>query len=380
MRISVLGYIGQYPMAGVTAHFLQYVLGFCQLGHDVYYIEDNRACPYDPFNDTLTMDVSYSVNYVKQHLEAYGMAGRWTYVDYHDNYAGMCKAQTREVLRTSDLLVNVSAANVLCEEHLQIPKRVMIDADPPYWQIDVAKGLGESIDFLKQHTTVFTFAENIGKPKFTIPQVEFTWQTTRQPVVLDLWQCTFNPDALALTTIMNWKSYGTTDYDGVIYGQKDMEFMKFAQLPSHTTQLLDLGIAHPTAPRDELRALGWRVHDPFPPTRDLPTYQAYLENSRGEFSVAKNAYVQSWSGWFSERDTCYLASGRPVIAQETGFGDWLPTGNGLFAFSTMEEARDAIEAMNADYAHHCKAARRLVEEYFNSDDVLRDLMKKAGCD
>jgi hypothetical protein len=380
MRISILGFIGRYPMAGVTAYFLQYALGLQNLGHDVFYIEDSGACPYDPVHDTISMDVSYSLAYVKRHLEPYGLAERWTYADYEGNYFGMNRARTIDVLRTSDLLVNVSAANILREEHLRVPKRILIDADPPYLQIDAAKGIGDTIEFLRQHTILFTFAENIGGPRWHIPPAGFEWQTTRQPVVLDLWHYTYKPDAQALTTIMNWKSYANTEYQGEVYGQKDLEFMRFAELPQHTTQVLDLGIGHPDAPREQLRALGWRLHDPYPPTRDLWAYQSYLADSRGEFTVAKNAYVRPWSGWFSERDTCYMATGKPVIAQDTGFSVWLPAGDGVFAFNTLEEARDAIERMNSDYEHHCKAARRLVEDYFNSDQVLRDLLHKAGCE
>ncbi len=380
MRISVLGFIGQYPMAGVTAYFLQFALGLLKLGHDVFYIEDSGAPPYDPIHDTLTTDTAYTLDYVRRHLEPFGFAERWTYADCDGNYTGMTREQTYEALRTSDLLINVSAANILRDEHLRVPKRILIDADPPYLQIAAAKGEQETIDFLKQHTSLFTFAENIGKPICRIPSGGFEWQTTRQPVVLDLWPIVFKPDAIALTTIMNWKSYGNVEYEGEEYGQKDVEFMQFAELPQHTTQVLDLGMGHPDAPREQLRALGWRLHAPFPPTRDLWTYQAYLAQARGEFSVAKNAYVRPWSGWFSERDTCYMAAGKPVIAQDTGFSEWLPTGEGVFAFNTMDEAREAIARMNADYAHHCKAARRLVEEHFNSADVLRDLLRKAGCD
>lgn len=367
-------------MAGVTAYFMQYVLGLKELGHDVFYIEDSGACPYDPIHDTISMDVTYSLDYIRRHLEPFGFRDRWTYADYNGEYTGMSKLQTLDVLRTSDLLINVSAANILREEHMHAPRRVLIDADPPYLQIAAAKGEQETIDFLKQHTTLFTYAENIGKPNCRIPSGGFDWQTSRQPVVLDLWRYTFKPDAVALTTIMNWKSYENTEYQGEVYGQKDVEFMKFAELPRYTSQVLDLGIGHPDAPREQLRSLGWRLHDPFPPTRDLATYQEYLANSRGEFSVAKNAYVRPWSGWFSERETCYLACGKPVIVQDTGFSEWLPTGEGVFAFNTIEQARDAIDDMNRDYEHHCRAARRLVEQYFDSDNVLRDLLKKSGCD
>jgi len=380
MRISVLGFIGKLPLAGVTGHFLQYLLGLRKLGHDVFYIDDSGARPFDPIHNTKSMDVSYSIDYLSRHLERFGFADRWAYMDYCGNYNGMSQERTHEVLRTSDLLINVSAGNVLREEHLRVPKRILVDADPPFLQIDAAEGYQEVIDFLKQHTTLFTFAENIGKTNCRIPSGGFTWETTRQPVVLGLWPYAFNPNVVALTTIMNWNTgRGHTEFQGEVYGEKDVEFIKFAQLPCYTSQVLDIGMAHPPASQEQLLALGWRLHDPFPPTRDLWTYQEYLANSRGEFSVAKNAYVRPWSGWFSERSACYMACGKPVILQDTGFSEWLPTGNGVFAFDIVEEAVEAIAQMNIAYEHHCKAARRLVEEYFNSDEVLRDLLKKSGC-
>jgi hypothetical protein len=380
MRISVLGFIGRLPLAGVTAHFLQYLLGLRTLGHDVFYIDDSGGRPFDPIHNAKTMDASYTIEYLTRHLERFAFADRWTYKDPSGNYMGMSKERTHEVLRTSDLLINVSGGNVLCEEHLRVPKRILIDADPPFLQIFAADGHQNVIDFLKQHTTLFTFAENIGKPSCRIPSAGCTWQTTRQPVDLDLWPYVFSPNAPTLTTIMNWDTgRGHIEFRGEVYGEKGVEFMKFADLPRYTSQLLDIGMAHPPASQDQLRARGWRLHDPFPPTRDLWTYQEYLFNSRGEFSVAKNAYVRSWSGWFSERSTCYMACGKPVILQDTGFSEWLPTGDGVFAFKTMEEAVEAIAQMNRAYQHHCKAARRLVEEYFDSDRVLRDLLEKSLC-
>lgn len=379
LRISVLGFIGRLPLAGVTSHFLQFVLGLHRLGHDVFYIEDDGSTPFDPVNETRTMDLTYTFEYMARHFEPFGLGDRWTYMDADGNYLGpMSKARAHEVLRTSDVLLNVSAGNILREEHLHPPARVLIDADPPYLQIWAEQGFQDTVEFLAQHTTLLTFAENFGKPGCRVPSGGFDWQTTRQPVVLHLWPFVFKPDAVALTTVMNWRIARDTEYQGEVYGQKDQEFRKFIRLPGRTSQILDIGMGHPKAPRDLLRQKGWRLHDPFPPTRDLWTYQSYLANSRGEFSVAKNAYVRPWSGWFSERSTCYMATGKPVVLQDTGFSEWLPTGEGVLSFTTLDEAVEAIEEMNADYERHCKAARRLVEEHFNSDDVLRDLLAKAG--
>jgi hypothetical protein len=378
MRIVVLGLIGQYPLAGMTSYFLQYVLGFQRLGHDVYYLEDNAACPYDPRVDSVTMDVSYTVGYLRCHFEAHGLGTHWAYRDYKGNYYGLPEAKVRDVLRTADLLVNVSVANALTDEHRQAQRVVLIDTDPPFRQIAVAQGDPGSLELLAAHDVLFTFAENIGGPGWRIPLDErFRWHTTRQPVLLDLWEPVMNPQARLLTTVMNWTSYDSVEFQGECYGQKDVEFVKIMDLPTRVSQPLELALAHPKAPRETLLAHGWRLTDPLQVSRDLWTYRNYIARSRGEFSVAKNAYVRSWSGWFSERSTCYLALGKPVITQDTGFSQVLPLGEGLFAWRTVDDAVAAIEAVNADYERHCHAALSLAEAYFDSGRVLSELIEVA---
>jgi hypothetical protein len=378
MRIIVMGLIGQYPLAGMTSYFLQYVLGFQRLGHDVYYLEDNGACPYDPRADSVTMDVSYTVRYLQRHFEAHGLGERWAYRDYNGNYYGLSAERVRELLRTADLLVNVSVANVLTEEHRQARRTVLIDTDPPFRQIALAQGDAGTRELLAAHDVLFTFAENIGGPGWRIPlNGRFQWHPTRQPVVLDLWEPVFDPRAEALTTVMNWTSYASVAFQEEEYGQKDVEFMRVLDLPRRVRQPLELALAHPAAPRELLLAHGWRLTDPLAVSRDLWSYRDYIARSRGEFSVAKNAYVRSWSGWFSERSTCYLALGKPVVTQDTGFSQVLPVGEGLLPWRTLEEAVAAIEALNADYERHCHAARAIAETCFDSNRVLTELLEVA---
>jgi hypothetical protein len=378
MRIVVLGLIGQYPLAGMTSYFLQYVLGFRRLGHDVYYLEDNGACPYDPRTDSVSMDVSYTVGYLRRHFEAHDLGDRWAYRDYNGEYYGLPAARVRELLRTADLLVNVSIANALTEEHRQARRVVLIDTDPPFRQIAVAQGDAGTLALLTAHDVLFTFAENIGGPGWRIPlDGGLHWHPTRQPVVLDLWEPVIDPQAQVLTTVMNWTSYASVEFQGEQYGQKDVEFIKIMDLPRRVSQPLELALAHPAAPRELLLAHGWRLTDPLAVSRDLWAYRDYIARSRGEFSVAKNAYVRSWSGWFSERSTCYLALGKPVITQDTGFSQVLPVGEGLLAWHTLDEAVAAIEALNADYERHCHVARALAEIYFDSDRVLSELLEVA---
>jgi hypothetical protein len=380
MRIVVLGLMGQYPLAGMTSYLLQYVLGFRKLGHDVYYLEDSGACPYDPRQDSVTMDVSYSVGYMKRHFQAYGLDERWAYRDYKGEYYGLTGDRVREVLRTTDLLVNVSIANRLSEEHRQADRLALIDTDPPFRQIAVAKDDPGTLELLAAHDVLFTFAENVGGPGWQIPLSEdIHWHATRQPVVLDLWEPDIDLRAESLTTVMNWTSYASVEFRGERYGQKDVEFRRIMDVPQRVSQPLELALAHPAAPREELLACGWRLTDPLAVSRDLWAYRDYIAGSRGEFTVAKNAYVRSQSGWFSERSTCYLALGKPVVTQDTGFGHVLPEGEGLLAWRTLDEAVTAIEALNADYERHARAARALAETHFDSDRVLSDLIEVA-CD
>ncbi|HYO50573.1 MAG TPA: glycosyltransferase family 1 protein, partial [Chloroflexia bacterium] len=219
----------------------------------------------------------------------------------------------------------------------------------------------------------------IGRPDCTVPTLGMDWLPTVPPVVPDLWQWAAPAPDASFTTIANWQAYGSVTYEGERYGQKDEEFMRFISLPRATSQKLELALSGASASVVEhLRASGWAVRDASRPVgTDLEAYRLYISHSRGEFSVAKNAYVKTCSGWFSDRSVCYLASGLPVVLQETGFSDWLPTGMGVLPFSTLEEAADCIRRVNADYAAHQRAARELAEEVFSHEVVLPRLLEAA---
>jgi hypothetical protein len=378
MRIVVSGIIGQYPLAGVTLSYLQYVLGLRKLGHEVYYLEDNTAWPYNPMTHSVEADCSYSLRYLQQVMRSFDLSERWAYADHNLEYFGMSKQAVHEILRTADLYVNLSGATVLREEHMACPVRVYVNTDPAFAQFEVALGLRDQIEELANHTLHFTFAENIGKAKCTIPTDRFSWQTTRQPAYLAAWTPCFDCSGTRFTTVTNWSAYEPIVFRNELYGQKDVEFLRFLTLPQRTNQEIELAIAVDDGPKELLIKHGWRVVDPRPCTKDIPTFQNYIASSRAEFSLAKNAYVKTWSGETSERDINYLAAGRPVLAQDTGFSDFLPTGHGLLAFQTMEDILAGIEEINGNYTEHCKAARRMAEEYFDSDLVLREFLCKCG--
>jgi len=228
-----------------------------------------------------------------------------------------------------------------------------------------------------QHTAFLSYGENFGRAACSVPKDGLPWQATRQPVVLDAWPVTPGPARGKFTTVMQWDSYPTREFNGRRYGMKSSSFEPYVDLPKRAGSMLELAVGSPSAPRDLLRSKGWEVRDPLEVTRDPWLYQDYIRQSKAEFSVAKQGYVVSQSGWFSERSACYLASGRPVLIQETGFSRWMETGAGVISFCTLEEAFAGIEEINSRYGFHCRASRQAAEEYFDSNRVLSHLIEAA---
>ncbi len=379
LRIIVLGYIVRGPLAGFAWHHLQYVLGLKQLGHDVYFVEDSDDYPacYDPEKHVTSTDPTYGLKFIGEVFERVGLSERWTYYDAHrSDWRGPRAADIKKIGASTDLLLNVSGVNPIRDVFARIPTRVLIDTDPVFTQIRHLTD--ERADALAgRHTAFMTFGENIGAKGCSIPNDGYLWQPTRQPIVLDAWPVTGGPSAGRYTTVMQWDSYAKREYDHRAFGMKSESFDPYLDLPSQTGCELELALGSSHAPRDLLQRKGWRVRDPLKVTRDPWTYQQYLRNSRAEFSVAKHGYVAARSGWFSERSACYLACGRPVIVQDTGFSTWLETEGGVIPFSNPQEALDGIESISARYERHCAAARHVVERYFDSQRVLSDLVERA---
>jgi hypothetical protein len=252
----------------------------------------------------------------------------------------------------------------------------LIDTDPAFTQVRHLRDVGARTS-AEAHTAFFTFAERMGRPDCLVPDDGFPWQPTRQPVVLDLWDIAPPPPSDApFTTVMQWASYDSAKLDGRRYGTKAESFAPVFDLPRKTPASLELAVGGESAPRDELEASGWRLRDSRQVTITPWMYQDYIRASRGEFSVAKEAYVATRSGWFSERSTGYLASGRPIVVEDTGFSDVLPVGAGIVPFRGLAEAVAGLEAIVAEYDHHRSAARRIAEEHFDSNVVLSHLIER----
>jgi hypothetical protein len=382
LHIVVLGSIVRLPLGGLAWHHLQFVLGLARLGHEVCFLEDSNdydwSC-YDPIRQVTDRDPTYGLKFAGELFGRVGLGDHWVYYDAHTSrWLGPCADRAMALCGDADLLLNLGNSNPLRPWTEQIPIRVLVDTDPVFTQLYHLTDPARRARALK-HTAFFSFAGNIGREGCTVPSDELPWQPIRQPIVLDVWPVTEGPSGGSFTTVMQWDSYPTREFGGVRYGMKSDSFGPYLDLPQRTGQRLELAIGSTTAPRDRLRAIGWHLINPLEPTRDPWTYQRYLQQSKAEFTVAKHGYVISRSGWFSERSAAYLASGRPVLTEDTGFSDWLPIGNGLLAFSTPEEALAGIDAINSRYASHCRAARAVAEEHFDARKVLSALLERALC-
>lgn len=374
LRIVVLGYIVRGPLGGLAWHHLQYLLGLLDLGHDAYFFEDSDDYPscYDPTRYVTDVDPSYGLDFAARSFNRLGIGQRWTYHDAHSSrWHGPSASRALEICSRADLLINVSGVNPIRPWFEQIPVRALIDTDPVFTQVRNIKKSGAKGQTAR-HTAFFTFGENL-----VGPDDGFSWRPTRQPIVLSAWKVTPAPRHGKLTTVMQWDSYVPEAYEDKTYGMKSASFADFLDLPTRVSDEFELALGSPQAPRDLLAKKGWNLTDPQAVTLDPWTYQRYLSDSKAEFSVAKQGYVESRSGWFSERSAAYLASGRPVVVQQTGFSEWLEAGDGVIPFSTLDEAVVGIEDLNSRFDVHCRAAREVVEEYFSADKVLTDLLERS---
>jgi len=380
-RLVVLHLAGRYPLGGIGWQAIHYVLGLARLGHDVYYVEDSGAHPYDPRVKSVVEDAAYGVGFLAETMARFGLADRWAYVDaVTGTHHGLSRERLARLYREADALFNVCGATRLDEERLRCPVRVYVETDPVYEQIRVAEGDQQAIADLQDHTHLFTYGENLGQPDSPIPLEKFEWRPTRPPVITDLWNAEADPRAERFTTVATWKNVGkdVTFGGATYYWSKHMNFLQVLDLPRRTRQPLELALeVDDPGARRLLSRNGWILTDAFEASRDLTAYQRHIERSRGEFTVSKDLVARTRSGWFSDRSVCYLAAGKPVVTQDTGFGKYVPTGAGLLSFQTVEEAAAAIDEVNRDYAHHSRAARQVARESFSADRVLGQLCRDA---
>jgi hypothetical protein len=378
--------MGRCPFGGQTWLYLNWLRGLHRIGHKVWYVEDDTVWPYDPEQNTVTDDCSYAVRHIAGCMERIGLPDRWAFrlADRADSCWGISTRELGELYSSCDILLNVVGATELRQEHLTAPLRVYVETDPVTAELRFANGDEHARLAFARHHVITTYGENYGATDCGVPLngLEAKYRKTRQPIDLDLWQMDYDPDARFFTTIGNYRQSGNdVEYGGeVYYWSKHREWDKFLDLPRHTTQPFELAMMPgDPADRERFQSRGWRLVPPMKMSLDIfGDYQAYFRRSRAEFTVAKDQNVRLRSGWFSERDACYLACGKPVIAQDTGFSNILPTGEGLFAFTTMDEVLTAIEEINSNYRRHCKAARAIAIEYFEARKVATRLLAEVG--
>jgi len=381
LRLIMLGAMGGIPFAGMAWEALHYLEGLRRLGHDVFYVEDTNAWPYDPALDSSSPDCAHALDYIARVMAWAGLADRWAYraAEPDGSIYGLSEADFQQLFNDADALINWGGSTILRDEHRRVPVRAFLETDPGGGEILAAKGDPAAIALLTAHTHFFSWAENLGTPDCRLPPGLVAYQTTHMPVVLDWFPPTEshsprgdNPGWLRFTTVANWYQPGEVEWQGEVYTwSKHNPFLRYIDLPRCLGQPVELALGSADDAAVELLAShGWRVVDAAPFGKDLLPFREYIFDSDGEFTVAKDVYGRLRTGWFSDRSAYYLAAGKPVITQDTGIGRFLPTGEGLFTFNTMDEILDAFERIHSDYAHHSKAARGIAEEHFRAETVL----------
>ena len=388
------------PYAGMAWMNMQIVAGLQRLGHDAWYFETTSTWPYDPDLGTRVCAGNRAVAYLDRVARAFGLDGKWAYRrSYSDGaWLGASRSVAEDVLASADAVFNVAGASRFEPEGLKTGPLIYFGTDPVFHELAYASGDWLVRDIVDAHVASVTYGENIGRPGCVIPPLPNLRARTRQPVLMDKWDNEVQSRA-TFTTVGNWRQEGRdVAYLGDTYlWSKHHEFGKFIDLPIRIDEELELA-TNLSDPSTILHAIenvvktmgmdyddsvdlvrnGWKLVAGTDISRDPSTYRDYIQKSHGEFTVARDLNVRLKSGWFSERSACYLAAGRPVITQDTGFGTVLPTGEGLFAFSTMDEILAAFDSVRADYKRNSEAARSIAHEYFRAETVLSKLIADLG--
>ncbi|MEW6270373.1 MAG: glycosyltransferase [Thermodesulfobacteriota bacterium] len=380
-RVVYAGYLVRCPLGGYAWQVLHYLLGLRALGFDAYFWEDTRHVEeaFDPERGVMDLDYGYGCRFAARLFERFGLGDRWVFHDVRrDRFAGQGREAARSLLDEATVLINAGGVHRFDPEARRGKRTIYLDMDPAFTQLRLAAGDARLAELIGEHELHFTYGENIGRPDCPIPSRPFDWRPTRPPVILQEWPAAPPPSDAPFTTIGRWDSGGRdTSLDGELYTwRKRTEWQKVMALPGETGARFLLAMdVHDRGDRDALGAAGWDLVDPIPLSRDVDAYREFIRRSAGEFTTAKDVNVRLRSGWFSDRSACYLASGRPVVTQDTGFDRCLPTGEGLLAFRGLADAAAAVRAVLAEPARHTAAARRIAEEHFAAPRVLHDMLR-----
>jgi len=382
-KVVVSHLAARFPFAGVIWQLVHHLLGLSELGLDVYYIEDHRAYVYDPTIESTTTDPSRNLKVLGGVLERFGFGERWAFLDsVKEQYVGMSRERCMDLFRDADAIINLCGATEPRQEHERSRCLVYLETDPGVMQLELKRKIPTTTAFAKSHKLFFTYCYNIGAADCLLPTAGLQWHPTRPPVNLEQWRPGVGAaEPAAFTTVGTWQNSGSDmEIAGeTYYWSKHLNFRKVLEVAARAHQPIEIA-TNLAGGADYERAIagGFSLTPAVPMSLDVDAYREYISRSRGEFTVAKDIYVRPRTGWFSDRTVCYLAAGRPVVTQRTGFEKFIPTGAGLLGFDTPDEAVDAIGEINADYPRHARAAREIAVEYFDAVKLLDEVAVAAG--
>lgn len=379
-RIVVGVYMVRYPLGGMLSMSLQLVAGLSRLGHDVVVVEKSgwKSSCFDPSRGEMTDDCAHGTTVVGNLLSRFGLAASWCFVDQAGRAHGMSEAGLRDALATCDAFIDAGTHGLWLDELGARATTVLLDGEPGWTQMrwDMRRRAGLSTP---AYDAYFTVGQNVGTPRSTVPTLGLRWRHALYPVLMEEFDPLPPDGRAAFTTVMNWRAHDPLEYEGEVFGQKDAEFERFALLPLLAGRArFELAVAGKEVPRARLRQAGWILRNGHEVTASYDAYRDFVRRSRGEFSVAKNVFVATGSGWFGDRSGAYLASGRPVVLQDTGISERLPCGEGLFAVRDADGAAAAVESIEGDYPRHSAAAREIAREFLATDRVLPPLLEAVG--
>jgi GT2 family glycosyltransferase len=382
-KVVLLGMMSKIPVAGVVWQTLHYLVGFQRLGFDPYYVEAHARTPGMLMRTTTDNSAALAAGFIGDVAARFGLAHNWAYHALHTDggLLGMTERELRHLYSSAEVIINFHGGTEPRPEHYGTGRLVYLETDPVQLQVELYNDLQATIDFLEPHVAFFTFGENYGKPGCGLPVSDrFAFHPTRQPVVIDFWSGA-GADTGLFTTVGNWSQpWRDVTLGGESYSwSKEIEFRKMLALPSLSAATFELALSsYGEKDREMLESRGWHVRSALDLSTDLDTYRDYVRGSRGEFTVAKDQNARLGTGWFSDRSASYLAAGRPVVTQDTGFGNVLPVGEGLFAFRTIDDAVGAIQAIEENYEKARAAAFTIAREHFDARVVLAQLLESVG--
>ncbi len=381
-----MGFMGSCPIAGVIWQHLHYIVGLQRLGHEVYYIEDSARIPYNAETFDTNNDYTYATKLLARLADEFDFTNRWAFcARYLPELpaVGLTLKKIRQLYKSADAIFNVCGTQEFNDDLLASDRILYVESDPCVEQIKVDQNVESTINYLGRHHALFTFGENVGTKWFPVPTHGLKWLPTRQPIVTDLWKTQRSPRSAAVfTSIANWSTSGLKDitWRGEKYlWSKSREFIRFLNAPKLAGETFELATdIKDDKTRMKFCKAGWQFRSPHELSVKYWDYRDYIQRSKGEFTVAKDQYVRLNSGWFSDRSACYLAAGRPVITQETGFSEIYGNRGGLFGFEKLSEIPEAVREINGNYSHHSRRARVIAREIFEAEKVLSSLLDRAG--